>query len=224
MPTTLVTLNTQHAATAPVRAIARVLHGLNPDVVLLQEVDRRALRSGLSDQAMLLRRGSGLQHAFYAASVRRGLRRYGLLVLSRFPLVEETIVPLPHTGHEEPRIAQLVRVDIPTAPLLLANVHLSTDQASGAVQLARLLEVLPEGMLPVVIGGDFNGQPVPAGFTAVPDGYTWPAVRPRATLDRIMVRDGTGCTITGSVVDLVPISDHLPVVAQVQCCDCGTAE
>ena len=224
MPTTLVTLNTQHAATAPIRAIARVLHGLNPDVVLLQEVDRRALRSGLSDQAMLLRRGSGLRYAFYTASVRRGFRRYGLLVLSRYPLVDESFVQLPQVGHEEPRIAQLVRVDHPTTPFLLANVHLSTNQASGAAQFARLLEVLPEQALPVAIGGDFNGLPVPQGYLSVPDGFTWPATHPYATLDRIMVRDSAGCTITGGVVESALISDHLPVVAHMKCGDGNTEE
>ena len=69
---------------------AAVIKAVKPDLVALQEVDRKARRSGGVDQAVELARASGMHLIFGKASVREGIDEdggdYGVAILSRFPL------------------------------------------------------------------------------------------------------------------------------------------
>ncbi len=64
--------------------IAKIINDLRPDVVALQEVDRKTNRSSGVDQAAVLAELTGLHHAFDRA-IDFDSAQYGLAILSRLP-------------------------------------------------------------------------------------------------------------------------------------------
>src|SRR5690606_16250040 len=83
---------------------AAVLASLRPDIVGLQEVDDRVERSGNVDEAAELGEQLGMEHVFGAFMPYQG-GRYGMAILSRFPIVSVNPLRLPEGN--EPRIALL---------------------------------------------------------------------------------------------------------------------
>ena len=126
----------------------------------------------------------------------------------------------------QPRGAILARVEFPTLDVTVAVTHLQNHPArlrnhprEAPLQLRGLLVALNARPRPRILLGDFNLGPtnaVPileaAGFHTVADSPTFPADRPRITLDYIAV---DGLRILD--YDVVPTrtSDHRAVVATV---------
>src|SRR5690606_16137530 len=73
---------------------ARVLRTLQADIAGLQEVDSSVQRSGGVDQAAVLGEMLGMDHAFGAFMPYEG-GRYGMAILSKFPIVRSESVRLP---------------------------------------------------------------------------------------------------------------------------------
>lgn len=107
-------------------AIAKAIRAMNVDVVALQEVDKLTARNGRVDQAAELAKLTGMQAVFGRAIDFDG-GEYGLAFLSRYPLHDAVIYPLP-SGQREQRIAFSAKVDVPEfpAPITLFNTHLDT--------------------------------------------------------------------------------------------------
>src|SRR5690606_32249863 len=107
----VLTYNIHHAA-PPSRsqaidldAIAAVINEQNPDLVALQEVDAHTGRSGPFNQAEELGRKSGMTAHFFK-SINYDGGEYGLAILSRLPVVDVNLYPLPRMEGNggEPRI------------------------------------------------------------------------------------------------------------------------
>ena len=165
---------------ARVAALARAERA---DVVLLQEVDRGTRRSGGVDQVALLERASGL-HAAFGRTLDYDCGQYGIALLSRWPIADDTLVHLPVTppqqrtgGSYEPRGALVARLDAPGLALRVLNTHLdaSRDDAyrrQEVVAVAAIVRHLvdessgaPRRL--VVAGGDFNSEPASATHAAM---------------------------------------------------------
>lgn len=164
--------------------IAEVLHQLNPDVVLLQEVDRSSDRTGRLDELAYLTRAFG-PCAFASASYHHvpfvpvpwrdpmGKVDFHLAVLSRYRLNSATRLGLPRMDEARYRQAFNLRRAILDVRLALAdgsemsllNTHLSAfSNGDGTLpkQVAicnAQITALERKNAPWVLAGDFNCLP-----------------------------------------------------------------
>ncbi|MGQ0530619.1 MAG: endonuclease/exonuclease/phosphatase family protein, partial [Panacagrimonas sp.] len=143
-----------------------VLRALSADAVLLQECFRAEPDA---DTCAYLAAATGLTPIY--APARRKRRRFenserdsesGLAVLTRWPLLDHDVIPLPSSDIGGERIALLVRVQTARGPLRLACVHLSHVRAEATLRRAQLEHVMARladtarANETVLIGGDFN--------------------------------------------------------------------
>ena len=140
---------------------ANAIKAWNPDVVAVQEVDRNTARTNRTDQPKILAEKLGMHYAFGKAIDHQG-GDYGLLILSRFPILDHQMILLPQEGQREQRGLQIARIGIPDATgkiIRLANTHLGLSQTEREAQFDKIKVLLSEGDEPVILAGDFNVRP-----------------------------------------------------------------
>lgn len=136
------------------RRTLTVINEIKPDVIALQEADRRfGDRAGLLDLDML-RRECGLVPVPLEFS-QGGHGWHGNVVLYRQGSVTNAHqLNLPGL---EPRGALVVDLDLPSGPLRIIAAHLGLLRRCRARQIATLLSFAePEDGRPVLLLGDFN--------------------------------------------------------------------
>lgn len=159
---------------------------------------------------------------------------YGIALLSRFPVTDWQVVRMPRVPvrfpmyvpgsgrvmvDDEPRVALIARLDTPLGPLTIANTHLSFVPAWNRRQLRRLLAKLREQSGPRILAGDLNlaasAVARTTGMRALGQAATYPAASPRRQIDHVLTDDPR---LTGRRCDapLMPISDHRPLVVDIE--------
>ncbi len=129
--------------------IAASLAAVEPDVCLLQEVDRYLPRSRFQDQAAYLARRLDAEPHFYGR-LGIGPAGFGNAVLTRRPAARIRRLALPGGG--EPRAALSIALE---NGLAVWTTHLGLRDEWRAAQMSALAEALgAQG--PLVLGGDFN--------------------------------------------------------------------
>ncbi|HUE77924.1 MAG TPA: glycoside hydrolase family 3 N-terminal domain-containing protein [Longimicrobiales bacterium] len=225
------------AAGAPnLRDVAALIRARDADLVLLQEVDRGTERSGGVDQLAELERLTGLRGAFGRTLDYQG-GEYGIAVLSRWPILSDTLIPLPIEpaqeragGSYEPRGAQRVRVDAPGGAIGVLNTHLDASgddryRRQEVVTVLREAAALRANHPRTVVGGDFNAEPGSAVVGAMLEagwsdawrecgdgglGHTFPADEPVKRIDYVFLSPALTCQAT--TVLSTPASDHRPLL------------
>jgi len=131
-----------------------VIKEMKPDVIALQEADRRfGDRAGLLDMDMLHRECGLVPVPLEFLQGGRG--RHGNVILYRQGSVTAAH-PLDLPGLE-PRGALIVDLDLPAGPLRIIAAHLGLLRRSRALQIATLLSFAkPDDGRPVLLMGDFN--------------------------------------------------------------------
>src|SRR3954447_24113914 len=186
------------------------------DVILLQEMDARGTRR-IADTL-------GMGYVYYPAVFRFNTQRdLGNAILSRWPIVEDRKIILPHLARvvRSQRVATAATIRVNQSLVRVYSVHLGTMAGlSPAARRDQLHTVLAdaEGHAHVVIGGDMNDAGI--GQIAREAGYAWPTQRGPATtpvgrLDHIFLK-GLGVPdsgAAGTVLNVRRASDHLPVWA-----------
>ncbi len=207
---------------------AEVLRALRPDVVLLQEVDLNARRSGKVDCAGIIAKALGMRHHFGEAMPFQG-GSYGCAVLARLPAGQGGVSTLRFLGGSEPRVALAVPLRAgPDGPEFLAvSTHLDfrsdKEVEPHARQLAEFLVAQPR---PSILGGDLNfepGSPVVAALDArlrrVPFAgadATYPADKPARRIDHFYVHPASRLEARECrVVPEALASDHRPILLEV---------
>jgi endonuclease/exonuclease/phosphatase family metal-dependent hydrolase len=120
---------------------------------------------------------------------------------------------------EEPRAAVIGRFETPLGTLTVANTHLSFVPGWNRRQLRRLVRDLRGLPGPHVLAGDLNLAPEAvarcSGMRALATASTFPADVPRQQLDHLMT-DDPGLVATGAKAPRLAISDHRPLIVEVE--------
>ena len=214
--------------------IVEVIRKLDPDVVMLQEVDAGVSRSRGDLQVEVLGDALGMPHRTWFPNVDvRGGGQYGNAILSRYPVIESTNIDLSIKYKKKRSVLHgvlRVRHDDVDRTVHVFNMHLGLARYERKIQLAKFLDSHPFAGLhhdtPVVVGGDLNdvyggleNLLTPAGFRGVERRpLTFPAWGPMRALDGIFVR-GTLDFLNLSRCDsdlARRASDHRPLIAEVR--------
>lgn len=222
---------------SPLR-IAEVIAAASPDVVALQELDVRRLRSDRLDQAELIARELGMDFHFSPA-MRVMEEEFGDAILTALPmrLVRAGALPgIRFPVRLERRGALWTEIRIGATPIQMMTTHLGLVQRERRLQTDVLCGTdwldHPACNGPTVLAGDFNFLPRSRGYARITSrlrdthrvaasrrsGRTFPSRYPRFRIDYIFVS-------TSVAVDRVETvrtpgsqvaSDHLPVVADLR--------
>ena len=147
------------------KRIAKVIAHYDPDIVCLQELDVRKMRTGSVDQAHFIGRELDMDFHF-APAVKIQEEQYGNAVLTRFPmqLVHAGRLPgIPNRSDLEPRGALWVEIEVDGKKIQIFNTHFGLREQEGINQVNALLgkEWLghPDRLDPAILCGDFNALP-----------------------------------------------------------------
>jgi len=186
------------------------------DVVLLQEMDEAGTRRIANALAM--------SYTYYPATYLVSRKKdFGNAVLSRWPIVADEKIVLPHHSrfHRTQRTATAATIRVRTTDVRVYSTHLGTMadvMPSERRNQFRALLADAAKYPHVVIGGDLNNHGV--GRVASEKGYAWPTERGPRTIalwrwDHIFFRGLTlpDSASSGTVRDVRGASDHKPVWA-----------
>jgi endonuclease/exonuclease/phosphatase family metal-dependent hydrolase len=202
--------------------IARVIKSAKPDLVSLQEVDRRTKRSGGVDQAARLAELTGMTPIYGSSMAFQG-GQYGNAILTRLKIVSSKTLPLPG----EPRSALCATLEDPGKfpRFHFIATHLDTKpnprQASPPL-IEKMIKSLTRH--PAILAGDLNARPESptmtsflktwSNATSAPAFLTSPANQPKSQIDYILFRDsGDWKVLEKQVLPEAVASDHRPVLA-----------
>ncbi len=212
--------------------LAAVINQAKPDLVALQEVDVGVKRSGRVHQAQELGRLTGMAVRFGPAQHYEG-GLFGNAVLTRLPILDVAIHPLPYTESTPerityPRAAIAVVVRGPgDQPIRFVSTHFQhnvpEDRAAEAEAVNGLLAD-PGDPLPTILAGDINAVPADEPVQILqqrwtcalddPPAPTVPSVKPTSRIDYIFYRPETRFRlIQAEVIAESMASDHRPVLA-----------
>ena len=121
--------------------------------------------------------------------------------------------------NEEPRAAVVARLETSLGPLTVANAHLSFVPGWNRHQLRRIVAELRGIPGPRLLVGDLNLPSAAArrwsGLRTLAAAPTYPADRPKRQLDHVLT-DDPGLTVRDWEAPLMPISDHRPLVVDLE--------
>ncbi len=238
----IATFNTRHGALDGTglrsqltdgRGLRSSVTSVHADILALQEIDRRVVRSCFRDQPTMLGSAIGATTVLFAPARRVLVTGHdGVALLVRGTQLATRTWRLP--GIAAPRVAALARVRVGDDEVTVVATHLQNRVRNGPAeapaQLDALLEELTRWPEPWILAGDLNLRPdvvlptlAAAGLTPLRAGPTYPASAPRIEIDWLAVRGlepsapGRGGA-PGAAARTVrlPVGDHCALVAEVR--------
>lgn len=196
-----------------------VVNGIEADVVMLQEADRRLGMRPTALPFRLIAEHTDFTFAALATNqVSLGWHGNAILVRKGIEVSGATRIDLPGL---EPRGAVSAVI---AGRLRVVGVHLGLMRRHRHGQLRQIRRALDHCTLPTAVLGDFNEWSPHAGLEEFQDdyvmhapGHSFHAARPVAALDRIGLTRDIGFQGAGVVETQLSriASDHLPVWAEV---------
>jgi endonuclease/exonuclease/phosphatase family metal-dependent hydrolase len=171
----------------------------------------------------------GMSWVYYPAAVHPKLGHdFGNAVLSRWPIIEDEKLMLPHIGglRHAQRIATAVTVLVGTVRVRVYSTHLGTPsdiRPSKRRDQARTILADAAAYPLVIVAGDMNSHGIGKEFVA--GGFLWPTEHNHFTTalfnwDHVFFKGFTPPALdqrfTGVVRDTLGTSDHDPVWAVAQ--------
>ncbi len=209
-----------------VAPFAEFIRKYNPDVVALQEVDYKASRSGNKDFATELAAALGMFPAF-GKTINLGSGEYGNAILSKYPFSSILVELLPEpTGTKERRGFILTEIQFPSGQSLrFAGIHLDHSTDAVRSEMAKsFTDFISKSSQPTIVGGDFNA--LPDDNTIVNEMKDWDRLcdnaptfpdDPSKKIDYLFGYPKNGWkTIRYQVIRLSGLSDHCPILAEVE--------
>lgn len=213
--------------------LAEVIKAAKPDLVALQEVDVGVRRSGGVHQLRRLAKLTGMAARYGPTQHYQG-GLFGNAVLTRLPILDVAIHPLPYTEATEkkvtyPRAAIAVTMQGPDGkPFRFISTHFQharfeEDRVDEAAAINRLFAGKDDDT-PTILAGDMNAKPdsepmqiLHRRWTNAIDKaatFTGPTKAPKYRIDYILYRPAARFTLTHTeVIDERMASDHFPVFA-----------
>jgi endonuclease/exonuclease/phosphatase family metal-dependent hydrolase len=197
---------------------ARVIKSVSPDLVALQEVDRRTARSGGVDQLAELAKLTGLKPYFGKTLDFQG-GEYGNGMLVRPPIREHQNIALPGS---EPR--GLLSVQLENGVLFAASHFDISRQGDPRLAAAERINqwLDAQGNAPAILAGDLNAVRSTPAIKKLQERWTiageelatFPAGEPVRQIDFVLFRPADKWrAIETRVLDEREASDHRPIVA-----------
>lgn len=205
-------------------AIVRVVKDSNADIIALQEVDKHTKRSGNIDEAKLIAEKTGLNYQFFKAIDHDG-GEYGLAILSRYPLSDTKLIPLPQQITAEKRILAYVTLEVNGKQFIFANTHLDATRTheNRNLQMQHILKTFENAKLPIILCGDFNSVTGSEAINLLDQQFkrtcvqncegTVPQDKPRRTIDYIATKNVDWALLSHEVIAETYASDHRPITA-----------
>jgi len=186
----------------------------NADVVLLQEMD--------ADGTRRIAHALGMSYIYYPAIFRhRSAKDFGNAVLSRWPIVADSKIVLPHVSRyaRTQRTATAATIRLGDIDLRVYSTHLGTPADIGAPDREDQLRAIITDAAPhlrAIIGGDMNSATV--GNITPELGFLWPTSQVEATSrfgswDHIFLKGFAipDSGFAGTIESARGASDHKPV-------------
>jgi endonuclease/exonuclease/phosphatase family metal-dependent hydrolase len=244
---TVMSYNVHHGAdTADKAALedqARAIAAAKAQLVGLQELDNGTQRTGRVDQPAEFARLTGMHVAFTAAIDYQG-GKYGMAILSAYPIRDVFHLHYASYSPSERRIAMGILVDLKErlssslpSSLLFFTTHLDLNAAHRKAEVVELQQWIAgiAAQHPgagVVVTGDFNARPDDPAYTTMlaeygdvwqivgaGAGYTFPSIKPTSRIDYVFLgtqAPAANITAVAANIPAVTWSDHRPLVAQIQ--------
>jgi endonuclease/exonuclease/phosphatase family metal-dependent hydrolase len=195
------------------------------DIALIQELDTRPPDLETAKDLADLR-SDHFNYFAAAPTITTSHGWYGNAILSRFPVVRESVIDISHPGRE-PRNILEVFIDTPFGTLHVVNTHKGLSSAERGSQMKKLCELLArKSDIPLIVGGDMNHwhtyskalRKLNNDLHAIPAGRTYPTVFPIFHLDRLWCRPHNllqNSQVLKTKENRV-YSDHYPLLAEIQ--------
>jgi endonuclease/exonuclease/phosphatase family metal-dependent hydrolase len=195
--------------------LAKIIRAAEPDLVALQEVDRKTRRASGVDQAAELGKLTGM-HAEFGNAMNYSGGEYGEAILTREKPTKVEVHALPHGPGREPRAALAVtlkpRAGLPELVFIGTHLcHQSTDDR--VAQAKKINEAHPvDSKLVGILAGDLNARTDSPPMKEF--GKQWRDTMPaRNKIDYVLVRPGDPWRVIEAKVIPEPVaSDHDPVL------------
>lgn len=210
-----------HSSRDDLTALAAVVRGLEPDVLIVQEGPRRLRWRS---------KGAALAHSFGLVVAAGGMPALGNVIMTNLRVrvreAWETRFPLKPGRHM--RGVAFARCEVGGVSFTAVGAHLSTDDDERPSQAERLGQAIAGLTGPVILGADLNDVPgsrswelAHAGLADVGeqcgsgDVFTFPCAGANRRIDTIAVNAQVG--VESYRVETGPLtlraSDHFPLVA-----------
>jgi endonuclease/exonuclease/phosphatase family metal-dependent hydrolase len=199
------------------RRLVDAVRHLDVDVLAVQEVERRVIRSWFADQPELIARATRVpDHAYAPARRLAVIGSDGVALFVRGEIVRHEVIDLPRSAGLS-RVALQADVRVDGHGFTVVTTHLQNEQRAARRELDALLLRLATAARPCVLLGDLNLRPADidgplraAGFVLAGGEPTEPAWAPVQRIDHVAV---AGFTIGEVSVLEVDVSDHRPLLA-----------
>ena len=208
---------------------AQTIRRIAPDICGLNEIRVGCSDSGGIDQAAFLGEKTGM-FARFARAISLGVGQYGIALLSRYPIAEFTVHPVPDVpkeerepGYYENRVIYRARVETPAGPLAVYGSHFGLTRPERRKAAELLMSLIETEKLPLVFMGDLNmstdDELIALIKTRLRDLHpsrpclTHHVLRMHDTIDYIFV--SSGIEAASAYTRYSVASDHLPVVAEI---------
>ena len=200
--------------------LGAVCAGFDADVIALQEVDRGTWRAGGADLAAVAAEACGMDHVFGPSRYFPG-GRYGNALLVRGTIERSRVTQLPKVPAwrvwQERRTVLDAAVRIDGEELWVACTHLAVPEPVNEVQLDFVLQRARSRSLRQVVVGDLNReaaqvgpQAAAVGLEMADHGPTFPARKPRQTIDHVL--HAPELVVVSTAVERTPMSDHAALI------------
>lgn len=210
---------------------ARVIASKNADIIALQEVDVRwSERSSFVDQTDSLAKLLHMKAAF-APIYEIGTRKFGVAILSRYPIVTSTNHSITRLSTQQQNATPAkapgfleASIDVNGTRVRAFSTHLDyrADPSVRRTQVGEMIEIMRQSNTPLILFGDLNAGPdadelAPLRFLRdAGEGMTYPAQSPTKRIDYVLV--SSQLSVSDVRADSTDASDHRPVTAMVNPC------
>lgn len=204
-------------------AVIDTIKEVDPDIVLLSEVDHLMPRSQMKKQDEIIAKELGY-NSIYGYNLNL-ISKYGNALFTKHTIKEwiNTTLPIKDGVFVEPRGLIEAVIDIKGKEISVLGTHLSLKQDERMMQTEFIVERLKQASTPKLLLGDFNARPTAVEmieiFNLMKDSTdinakTFPSNDPQAKIDYIFVSDDIKA-YKGRVIHSYA-SDHLPVVVEIE--------